>query len=100
MLLNRTAENAEINLDCNTTTGNSLQTIAWFWNGNVLDESLSENGTRPLKRSASDPMALFGIYQCFVSNPAGSAAILVRVLPLGEYRILCMLANLFIMYAR
>ena len=86
MLLNRTTDNAEINLDCNnSTTGNSLQAVTWFWNGNVLDEALSDNGTRALNRSASNPMDLFGIYQCFASNPAGSVATLVRVLPLGEY---------------
>ena len=84
ILLESQTEHSTISLDCSVTV-NSFQIVTWFWNGELVNETLGGNSTGTLELRASNAAQLFGIYQCFASSPAGSSAILVRVLPLGTY---------------
>ena len=82
ILLNGSADNSTISLDCSVTE-NPFQVVTWFQNGELVDEKWGINGNGTLQLTDSSDAELFGIYQCFASSPAGSSAILVRVLPLG-----------------
>lgn len=84
-----------LTVSCGDMTETANVTISWVFNKEPVtgpNYALVQDDLQ-ITYTSETALAVSGVYQCFVSNPAGSAVVVTRILPKGLSKCLCNCSN-------